>query len=226
MGDWLGGFKPQQRYYEAKQDNIYVAKPSIRGVDMQRAYSKNPVLVLKNHFNSIKSKIFEKDIAVVKDIIAGDKDAPRKLNRDKMAAMIVEAAYEAKVDPVIIAHIARRESDFNQQANNGTGKGIMQLTPISIKDMYERPDIYEPELRPILKKYGTAEKLFAALKKDPELNIKVGAFLFRAKLNKAGGNVKKALELYNGSKLKYRYADAVMNNINNTKNSLGFRGLA
>ena len=65
MGDWLGGFKPQQRYYEAKQDNIYVAKPSIRGVDMQRAYSKNPVLVLKNHFNSIKSKIFEKDIKTI-----------------------------------------------------------------------------------------------------------------------------------------------------------------
>lgn len=226
MGDWLGGYKPQQRFYEERRDNVYVAKPPVYGADLQRAYSKNPVLVLKNHFNSIKSKIFEKDINVVKDIIAADKDAPRNLNRDKMAGMIVEAAYEAKVDPVIIAHIARRESDFNQYADNGTGKGIMQLTPISIEDMYQRPNIYEPELLPILKKYKTPQRLFEALKRNPELNIKLGAFLFKAKLNQAHGNVRKALILYNSSNIKYKYADAVMNNINNTRKGLRFHSIA
>lgn len=226
MGDWLDGYKPQQRYYEEKRDNVYVVKPPIYGADLQRAYSKNPVLVLKNHFNSIKSKLFENDIKVVKDIINGDKDAPRNLNRDKMAEMIVEAAYAAKVDPVIIAHIARRESDFNQFADNGTGKGIMQLTPISIEDMYQRPNIYEPELLPILKRYKTPQRLFEALKKNPELNIKLGAFLFKAKLNQAHGNVRNALILYNSSNIKYKYADAVMHNINNTRKGLRFQSVA
>lgn len=222
MGDWLRGFKSKQQNYVARRDNTFVTRPVV----ISDSEAKNKASAFNNYINSLKNKELEKDLTVVKGILDEEKDAPKNLDKNKMAEMIVKAAYEAGVDPIIIAHIARRESDLNQYADNGTGKGLMQLTPISIEDMYQRPNIYEPELQPILKKYKTPAKLFEALKKDPELNLKLGAFLFKAKLNKANGNIQKALEYYNSSDSKYRYAKAVIKNINETKKSIGFQHVA
>lgn len=221
MGDWLKLFRPEQKEFVAKQDNIYVARPKFVTEDIQH---KNSLLHLKNHFNSLKNVIFQKDLYAVKDVMENDKDAVKNLqnvDKDKLAEMILEAAYDAKVDPVIIAHIASQESHFDQYADSNSGKGLMQITPISVKDMYQHPDKYESELLPILKKYKTHEKLFEAAKKDPELNLKLGAHIFKLKLNKAHGNVRKALELYKGCSGKYAYAEKLMKKINDTKKHIG-----
>lgn len=220
MGDWLKHFLPQQREYVARRDNIYISKPRIVPNSLKK---DNSLLKLKKHFDEIKNVIFQKDIYAVKDIMTNDKDAVKILqnvNTDKLAEMIVEAAYDAKVDPVIIAHIASQESHFDQYADRNSGKGLMQITPISVEDMYQHPDKYEPELLPILKKYKTHEKLFEAAKKDPALNLKLGAYIFKYKLNKAHGNVRKALELYKGCSGKYAYAENLMKKINNTKKQM------
>lgn len=221
MGDWLKNVLPQQKDYVARQDNIYISKPKMVPDNFKKG---NGLLKLKEHFAEIKSMIFQKDINAVKDIMIKDKDAVKNLenvDKDKLAEMIVEAAYDAKVDPVIIAHIASKESHFDQSADKKSGKGLMQITPISVEDMYQHPDKYEPELLPILKKYKTHEKLFEAAKKDPELNLKLGAHIFKFKLNKAHGNVRRALELYKGCGGKYAYAESLMQKINETKRHIG-----
>ena len=178
----------------------------------------------------------------VLDIIKNDPAAPKNLDSEKMADMIMNAANETGINPIIITNIAKQETHFKQNVPTGNGSGIMQLTTISIKDMYLRPQIYDKQMKQLYKKYGSWEKiaaakrknpslnlgnfgemlykygnvnnLRAAMRKDPQLNLKLGAYLFKAKLNAAGGDIHKALVNYNGSPHKFAYAKSVMGYIN------------
>ncbi len=184
---------------------------------------------------------YEKKKQYVINIINNDKHALKILNKEKMTDMILSAASETGIDPIIIACIAKQESHFNQNVGIANGSGIMQLTTISIEDMYLRPQVYDKNLKPLMRKYGSLEKILEAKKKDPSidlgafgkilekyknpkalmkalrkdsaLNIKMGAYLFKAKLAQAHGNEKKALVLYNGSKIKEKYAKEVIASI-------------
>lgn len=183
------------------------------------------------------------------NMIKDDPAAPKNLNIANMTEMIMNASSETGVDPIIIASIAKQETHYTQNVGTGSGSGIMQLTSISIKDMYQRPNIYDAKMKQLIKKYGSWQKvvaakkrnpslelgnfgnilykygnyenLRAAMRKDPQVNLKLGAYLFKAKLNDAGGDVHKALVNYNGSSHKLAYAKSVMGIIQDGKRTSG-----
>ncbi len=188
-----------------------------------------------------------KQYTAVANMIKNDPAAPKNLNVDNMTEMIMNASAETGVDPIIIASIAKQETHYTQNVGTGNGSGIMQLTTISIKDMYLRPNIYDAKMKQLIKKYGSwqkvaaakkkdpsldlgnfgnllykygsVENLRAAMRKDPQLNLKLGAYLFKAKLNAAGGDVHRALVNYNGSSHKMAYAKSVMGIIQDGRSS-------
>lgn len=160
-----------------------------------------------------RTKTQDDDGAKVMAIINEDKDCPKGVDRYNMTQMILKVAKEFDMDPVILACILRKETHFNH-VNGKNGQGLMQLTKISIKDMFQRPNIYDKKLDEIKKKYPTTEMLYEAIKTDPELNLKVGTILFKAKYEAANGNLAKALENYNGSPLKKSYSKHIMDMIN------------
>lgn len=153
------------------------------------------------------------DAARVMSIINEDRDCPKNLDKLKMTQMILKISKEFSVDPVVIACILRKETHFNHVIGKN-GQGLMQLTRISIKDMFQRPNIYDKKLDEIKKKYPSESLLYEAIKKDPELNMKIGVILFKAKYEAANGNLTKALENYNGSPQKKHYAKYIMYMIN------------
>lgn len=210
-------------FYEAKNDATYVSSP-FKSNKLDEILTKQNTEHAKNTFeihirnintNSQKEK-------VIQDMITNDSDAPKNLDIEKMTRMIMKVSQETGTDPIVIASIAKKETHFNQNVPRKNGSGIMQLTSISIKDMFLRPSIYDESLKPILKKYRTPENLIRAMRKDPELNIKLGAILYKAKLKQAKGNEQKALELYNGSSGKKLYAQSVMHNINGIRQASSF----
>ena len=195
----------------------------------------------------------QKKYETVSGMIKTDPAAPKNLDVNKMTDMIMEAASETGIDPIIIASIAKQETHYNQNVPTANGSGIMQLTTISLKDMYQRPGVYDSQMKQLIKKYGSLEKVLAAkkknpsmdignfgnilykygsvenlrtaMRKDPQLNLKLGAYLFKAKLNAAGGDVQKALVNYNGSPLKLAYAKSVMGFINESAPDNRFDGV-
>lgn len=209
------------------------------------------------HYEKLKEQQAKKEEAAmqkkydtVSAMIKNDPAAPKNTDVNKMTDMIMQAANETGIDPIIIASIAKQETHYNQNVPFANGSGIMQLTTISIKDMYQRPNVYDAQMKQLMKKYGSwdkiaaakkknpsldlgkfgnllyqygsVEKLRDAMRKDPQLNIKLGAYLFKQKLNAANGDVKKALVNYNGSSIKLAYAQSVMGYIN--ENSPKFVG--
>ena len=82
----------------------------------------------------------------------------------ELSALITKKAIEQKVDPVLIAGIVGQEVDFrylNDNIYGKNGKGMMQLTSVSIEDLYrnECPSYYigsKDKLAEIKKKYPTA----------------------------------------------------------------------
>lgn len=239
--------------YVAPADATFVKRTFISPADEQMLQK-----TMQRHFKEVCD--YKKELSAsnekhnsIKNIIANDPAAPKNLNKDKMADMIMKASAETGVDPVIIASIAKKETHFNQNVPTGNGSGIMQITSISLKDMYLRPQIYDKNMKQLIKKYGSwekvvqakkkdpsmqlgnfgellykygnADKLRDAARKDPQINIKLGAYLFKAKLDQAGGNVQKALQNYNGSSSKLAYAKTVMQYIDAAKTTSKFDGV-
>ena len=146
-------------------------------------------------------------------IIEDDQNRPKNLNSRRLADNIVKISEEYGANPVHIACIIKKETHFTENAASSTAKGLMQITEISVKDMYQRPDIYHKKLKQITTKYKNYKQLFKALASDPILNLRIGTILYLAKLDIAKGNVKTALVNYNGSKRKYSYAKDVYSEI-------------
>ena len=58
----------------------------------------------------------------------------------------------------------------------------MGLTTIAIKDLYARPSFFDKSLGELIKKYGSLDKLFAAKKKNASLNLgNLGEILYKYK---------------------------------------------
>ncbi len=239
--------------YVAPADATFVKRTFISPADEQMLQK-----TMQRHFKEVCD--YKKELSAsnekhnsIKNIIANDPAAPKNLNKDKMADMIMKASAETGVDPVIIASIAKKETHFTQNVPTGNGSGIMQITSISLKDMYLRPQIYDKNMKQLIKKYGSwekvvqakkkdpsmqlgnfgellykygnSDKLREAVRKDPQINITLGAYLFKAKLDQAGGNVQKALQNYNGSSSKLAYAKTVMQYIDAAKTTSKFDGV-
>lgn len=243
MGTWdkLTIYRPQ---HEEKCDATFVSTPFKLPAIADAILNTKDVKwskALEKHLENLQNDAYMQKRGVITNLIKADNAAPKNIDPDNMADMILSAAQETGVDPIVIASIAKRETHFNQNVPTKCGSGIMQLTSISVKDMFQRPQIYDPALKPLMKKYGTLEKLLKAkekdpsidlgkfgdmlaeygncanllkaIRKDPALNIKAGAYLYKSKLAQAKGNEQRALELYNGSPAKESYAKDVIANI-------------
>ncbi len=72
-------------------------------------------------------------------------------DKNKIAENIINLSNEYGADPIHIACIVKKESHFTENINKGPAKGLMQITKITVKDMYQRPDLYHSGLDEIKK---------------------------------------------------------------------------
>lgn len=151
--------------------------------------------------------------ALILRIMQEDKNCCKTADKNKIAENIINLSNEYGADPIHIACIVKKESHFTENINKGPAKGLMQITKITVKDMYQRPDLYHSGLDEIKKKYPTHQSLFEAIQVSPELNLRVGIIAFLQRLEKSNGNVRLALQNYNGSRHKVAYANAIMKDI-------------
>lgn len=152
---------------------------------------------------------------VILRIMQEDKNLPKNLNKNKMASTILNIANELGADPITIACIIRQETHFHSGLNGNGAKGLMQITNITVKDMYQkgRDRLYHSALNDLKKDHPTYKTLVNELLNHDSINIKVGAMAYMMRLQESGGNVKKALKNYNGSSTKEKYAREVFESI-------------
>lgn len=160
-----------------------------------------------------ESHYLRKERAVILKIMQNDKNISPKTDKDKVAGRIIKIAREYGADPVQIACIAKEETHFTENLNGANGKGMMQITKITVKDMFERPGFYHEKLKNITSKYKNYTELYKDLQNKPVLNLRIGVLLYQARLKEANGNIRKALVNYNGSSIKNAYAERVLKDI-------------
>lgn len=118
-----------------------------------------------------RKKVQAAKINVLQVIMQNNKNCPKDLDTEELSRMILDISEETDVDPVIIACIAQQETNFNQAADSGTGKGMMQVVPITVKDMFVRPEIYSSKMKQLIKKYKTLENVFTQKDINPEMDL-------------------------------------------------------
>lgn len=214
MGEPLQSIKFKTDTFQvAKADATFVSNPFRQIAGMEKFFEGNEKIKIEREFAKMQAekadKAYQQKKETVEYIIENDPAAPKKLNKEQMAEYIMHASEEFGVDAVVVASIAQQETHFNQDVPSKNGSGVMQLTSISIKDMFQRPKLYGEAMKPILAKYKTPANLIKAMRKDPELNIRLGTALYKAKLKEARGNEKEALKRYNGSSIKVKYSNDV-----------------
>lgn len=160
-----------------------------------------------------ESYYLKRQKSLVLSIMKNDKNIAPTTNKEKVAGRIVKISREYGADPVQIACIAKEETHFTENLNGVNGKGMMQITKITVKDMFERPNFYHEKLKDITAKYKNYTELYKDLQKKPVLNLRIGVLLYQARLKEAKGNIRKALVNYNGSSIKHAYAERVLNDI-------------
>ena len=162
---------------------------------------------------------------LVSIIIKDDKNA-HKIDVARMASKITDAAFQVGIKPDSLAAIVQNESHFSEQMiMSSKGKGPTGITSIVPKDMYKRPGLYDSKLALLIKQHGSLAKVFAAkkanptlnlgdfgemlykyktpdnlnaaLKKDFDLNLKIGAYVYKYNLKQANGNENIAFQNYN-----------------------------
>lgn len=158
-----------------------------------------------------KEKAANEVKAKIANVISSDEaQGNTKYSDEEISKMIYDAAEKYGVDPKLVASVCKQETHFTQERSGSSGKGMMQLTTISLKDMYAREKIYDKELKPLLDKYGDVNGLKKAIINDASVNVEVSTALLKAKLKGAKGNVRIALQNYNGSGAKVKYAGEVI----------------
>lgn len=235
-------YQPKQETYIAKNDAIKTPVRYTQADAFVTNNAKNDLERVKAEFDKVKRLYTE---ASVNYIIETDKHKPKSTDTSRIANKIIDAANYAGVDADSIACIVKRESHFKETGLNVyTGKGPMGLTSIAVKDLYVRPQIFDTKLKSLVKEYGSLSKVFAAkksnpslnlgnlgnilyqhgswtslnraIKKDYDLNLKVGAYIFKYQLNRAMANKnisiankeQEAFKNYNNSYLKNSYASS------------------
>lgn len=234
--------QPKQENYIAKNDAIQKPVKYTQADAYVSNNAKNDLARIHEQYQKAKKLYAE---ASVNYIIETDKHKPRNTDASRIASKIIEAANYAGVDADSIACIVKRESHFKETGLNVvTGKGPMGLTSIAVKDLYARPQVFDTKLKSLIKEYGSLSKVFAAkksnpglnlgnlgnilyqhgswtslnsaIKKDYDLNLKVGSYIYKYQLNRAMANKnisiankeKEAFKNYNGSYLKNSYASS------------------
>lgn len=158
-----------------------------------------------------KEKAANEVKAKIANVISSDEaQGKTKYSYEEISKMIYDAAEKYGIDPKLVASVCKQETHFTQERSGSSGKGMMQLTTISLKDMYAREKIYDKELKPLLDKYGDVNGLKKAIINDASVNVEVSTALLKAKLKGAKGNVRIALQNYNGSGAKVKYAGEVI----------------
>ncbi len=158
-----------------------------------------------------KEKAANEVKAKIANVISSDEaQGKTKYSDEEISKMIYDAAEKYGIDPKLVASVCKHETHFTQERSGSSGKGMMQLTTISLKDMYAREKIYDKELKPLLDKYGDVNGLKKAIINDASVNVEVSTALLKAKLKGAKGNVRIALQNYNGSGAKVKYAGEVI----------------
>lgn len=226
MSNFLSLFKINtDTYYTAKNDAIFSNK--FRPADgVQKIIDANNKIrteraLVKMQEDAEKANLLRQK-SRIENIIKNDKAAPADLNTEQMAQWIMNASKEFNVDPLVISCIAQQETHFTQNVPTKNGSGIMQLTSIVMEDMYQRPQVYDKALLPYLEKYKSPAQLKAAMRKDPELNIKLGAAVYKHKLQLSKGNEIKAFENYNASPIKVKYSKEVYARVLKARQQSGF----
>jgi soluble lytic murein transglycosylase len=98
--------------------------------------------------------------------------------------IIVPAAIESGLDPLLVFSLIRQESLFDASITSSAGaRGLMQIT--------------EPTGDFIVANYGWPENYTAADLDKPHINIKLGIHLLKIWINKYNGSVTPALASYN-----------------------------
>lgn len=101
-------------------------------------------------------------------------------NKELIAKFITIAFAESanqKIDPLVTIAVMSVESRFNFMADSGSGaKGLMQIIPSWHRNKIAVAQVY-----------------------DPVSNIRAGTMIIRENLKSQGGNLNRALLLYNGS---------------------------
>lgn len=222
--------------------------PEIRPFDFDKQVREIQLLFESNAKKMNKSvDESEQKVREIKNMILADPAAPKGLDAEKLTMIFLKVSTIVGVNPLYIAGIAQQETHFNQKRRTNLIFGMMQLSDIVTKDFYERPQIYDKTLASLVKQHGSLKKVFAAknknpdldlgyvgellykyknpttlkakLKSDTELNILFGAVVFNHFLEKHNGNLRKALEAYNNSGHRKRYAQSVMRRIDNAQAS-------
>lgn len=239
----------QARKNAHQQEVTQMNEAKAQSKQPQNVSQKVDVAPQKSSGNVVQTqKVSAQDQSLVAHIIKTDKSA-YKIDIDKMSRRIVAAADTVGIKPDSLAAIVKNESHFKDTITiSSWGKGPTGITSIATKDMFARPQVFDSKMAALIKSYGslnkvfeaknadstlnlgdfgemlykykTSSNLYAAIQKDFDLNLRVGGYIFKYNLNKAGGNEKVAFRNYNGHP-KYRssYADKAMKTIQSVRNT-------
>ena len=98
-------------------------------------------------------------------------------NKSSQAEKIARIALDVGVKPEVIGAIIKQETHFStnyKDMNKGRGTGPMQLVPITIHDMYIRPEAFDKSISEYVgpkKKYKTFEEALKAKNKNQNINL-------------------------------------------------------
>lgn len=125
-------------------------------------------------------------------------------NAQKIVSTTFEESQKKDLEPALVLSLISTESRFNPNAKSGAGAvGLTQVIPIYHQDKIN--NLKNNESMSIFSIKG---------------NIKVGTQILREYLNYAGGNLQKALQMYNGN-LKdptKKYSNVILSGMREFKN--------
>lgn len=114
---------------------------------------------------------------------------PDDAQRLKFLRLVHQEAVRAQVPPELVLAVIQAESNFKRFAISSVGaEGLMQVMPFWLKEI-GKPDA----------------NLFHA-----QTNLRIGCTILHYYLHKAGGDLRKALALYNGNVNSFGYSDRVL----------------
>lgn len=197
---------------------IYAPRKMTKGFEIADSISNANRAI---HAIKEEVRISKRQKSIVLKVMKEDENCAPTADKNKLAEKIVKIAKELDANPLHIACIAKQETHFTEHINRGAGSGIMQITSVVAKDMFLRPAFYDKNLEKITADFPDHRTFYRAIQKSTGLNIRVGVLLFQARLNEADGNLRKALLLYNGSRLKHQYAHEILTDIKKYEKILG-----
>ena len=181
------GLTPEQLAKMAAQYQT----PHIEVPDKTRVAKKAPIEVFPANLNMDNAKGIEVQtnntnvdpgkLKIAKNailyIMNNDK-ACRDIDKQAQAEKIARIALDVDVPPEVIGAIIKQETHFSTSAsemNQGNGVGPMQVTSINIRDMFVRPEAYDPEIKKLIgpkdKPYKSFSDALKAKLNNPSIDL-------------------------------------------------------